>query len=86
LASYPHDGLHGFSVGAVDDRGGAQALRHFETIVVKVDHDYFGRRIELGGEKGGQTDRPGTDDRDLASGHDFAVDHPAFESGWQDVT
>src|ERR1700730_13927565 len=38
LASHPHDRLRGFSVGAVYGRGGAQALRHFETMVVEIDH------------------------------------------------
>jgi hypothetical protein len=36
-------------------------------IVVEIDHDDLGRRIELRGEQRGEADRPRADDRDRAS-------------------
>ena len=63
LAGHLHDRLHGLAVGAVDGRRGAEALRHFKAIVVEIDHDDLGRRVELRGEQRGEPDRPGADDR-----------------------
>ena len=53
----------GLAVGAVDGRGGAEALGYGEAIVVEIDHDDFGRRIELGGEQRCEPNRPRADDR-----------------------
>ena len=57
----------GLAVGAVDRRCGAEALGDLQAIVVEIDHDDLGRRIELGGEQRGQPDRSRADDRDGAS-------------------
>ena len=63
LAGHLHDRLHGLAVGAVDGRRRAEALGHLEAVVVEIDHDDLGRRIELGGEQRGEADRPRADDR-----------------------
>ena len=66
-------------------RGGAEALRHFQAIVVEIDHDDLGGRIELRREQRGEPDRPGADDRHRRTRRDLAVEHAAFEAGRQDV-
>ena len=70
---------------AVDDRRGAEALGHLEAIVVEIDHDDLGRRIELRGQQRGEPDRPDADDRHGAARLHLAVEHAAFEAGRQDV-
>ena len=64
---------------------GAETLRHFKAIVVEIDHDDLGRRVELGGEQRREPDRPRTDDRHGAARLHLAVEHAALEAGRQDV-
>ena len=66
-------------------RRGAEALGHLEAIVVEIDHDDLGRRVELRGEQRREPDRPRADDRHGASRLDLAVEHAALEAGRQDV-
>ena len=54
--------LDRLAVGAVDGRGGAEALGDLKAVVVQIDHDDLGRRIELRGQQRRQADRPGADD------------------------
>ena len=70
---------------AVDDRRGAEALRHFKAIVVEIDHDDLGRRVELRREQRGEPDRSRADDRHRAPRLNLAVEHAALEAGRQDV-
>ena len=85
LAGQLHDRLQGLAVGAVDGRRGAEALGHLKPIVVEIDHDDLGRRVELGGEEGCEPDRARADDRHGAARRNLAVEHAALEAGRQDV-
>src|SRR5450759_3224360 len=85
LVGHFHDRLQGLAVGAVDRRRGTEALGHFKAIVIKIDHDDLGRRIELGGDQRGEPNRPRADDRHGAPRRNLAVEHAALEAGWQDV-
>jgi hypothetical protein len=80
-----HDRLDGLAVGAVDGRRGAETLRHVKAIVVEIDHDDLGRRVELCSQQGGESNRPRADDRHAAPRLNPAVEHPAFEAGRKDV-
>ena len=53
----------GLAVGAVDGRRGAEALGDLQAVVVEIDHDDLGRRIELRRQQRGEPDRSGADDR-----------------------
>ena len=77
--------LDRLAVAAVDGLRRAEALGDLQAVVVEVDHDDLARRIELGGQQGGQTDRSGADDGHGGAGLDLAVEHAAFEAGRQDV-
>ena len=77
--------LPGLAVDAVDDRRGAEALRHLEATIIAIDHDDLGRRIELGGEKGREPDRSRSDNSHGVARLNLAVEHAALEAGWQDV-
>ena len=70
---------------AVDRRRGAEALGDFQAIVVEIDHDDLGRRIELRGQQRRQPDRAGADDRHGVARLHLAVEHAALEAGRQDV-
>src|SRR5882724_575435 len=75
-----NDGVCRVALGAVDGRRGAKAPGDVQTVVVEVDHDDLGRGIELRGEKGSESDRARTDDRDRAPRFDFAVENAALEA------
>ena len=79
------DPLGRLAVGAVDRLRRAETPRDLQAVVVEIDHDDFGRRIELRREQRGEADRPRPDDRDARSGRDLAVQHAAFEAGRQNV-
>ena len=85
LAGHLHDRLRGLAVGAVDGRGRAEALGHLKPVVVEIDHDDLGRRVELRRQQRGEPDRSGADDRHGAARLNLAVEHAAFEAGRQDV-
>jgi hypothetical protein len=74
-----------FERGAVDARGSAEVRRHFQAIVVEINHDDLGRREELRSEQGRKPNRPRADNGDRASGLNLAVEHPTFEPCRQDV-
>ena len=80
------DLLNRLSVLAVHRLCGAETPRHFEAILIEIDHDDFRRRIELCGEKRGEADRTGADDRDGRARFDFTVEDPTFKAGRQDIT
>ena len=65
--------------------GGAEFLGHRQPVVVEIDRDDFGRRVELRGEKRGEPDRPDTHDRHDAAWLNLAVEHAALKAGRQDV-
>lgn len=65
--------------------GGPEPARDVQTIVVEIDHDNLGGEIELGGQQGGQADRPGADDGHGRARSDLAVEDAAFEARRQDV-
>ena len=73
------------TVSAVDRRRGAEPFCHPKTIVVEIDHDDLGRRVELSGEQRGQSNRSGADDRHGASWLYLAVEHTALEACRQNV-
>ena len=73
------------AVGAVDGRGGAEAFCDFQAVVIQVDHDDLGRRVELRRQQRRQADRPRTDDGDGAARLHLAVEHAAFEARGQDI-
>jgi hypothetical protein len=80
-----HDLFHGLAVLVVDDSCGPEAGRHFKPVVVKIDHDDFGRRVELGRQKRGESDRTGADDRHRRSRLNLPVEHAALEPGRKNV-
>jgi hypothetical protein len=49
MAGQFQDRLQGAPIGTVDGCGGPETLCHFKAIVVEIDHDDLGRRVELGG-------------------------------------
>ena len=60
-------------------------LAIFKPVIVEIDHDDLGRRIELGRQQRRETDRSRADDRNGVAGLNFAVEHAAFEPGRQDI-
>ena len=73
------------SVRAVDRLRRAELPGKPQTVVVEIDHDDLGRRIELRGQQCGETDRSSADDGDCRARRYLAVEHAAFEAGRQDV-
>ena len=57
-----------------------------QAVVIHVDHDDLGRRIELRGEQGCEPDRAGTDNGDGRARLNLAVEHAAFKARGEDVT
>ena len=43
-------------------------LRDLQAVVVEIDHDDLGRRVELRRQQGGKPDGAGADDRDRRAG------------------
>ena len=56
-----------------------------KAIVVEIDHDDLGRRVELGGEQSREPNRSRAHDRHGAARRNLAVEHAALEAGRQDV-
>ena len=57
-----------------------------QAVIIHIDHDSLGRRIELRREQGGEPDGAGANDGDGRARLNLAVEHAAFEAGGQDVT
>ena len=57
-----------------------------QAVIIHVDHDNLGRRIELRREQGGEPDGAGTDNGDGRTRLHLAVEHAAFKAGGKDVT
>ena len=57
VAGHLHDLLDGLAVVAVDGRGGAEALGDLKPVVVEIDHDDLGRRVELRRQQRRESDR-----------------------------
>src|SRR5262245_14664791 len=79
------DALGGFAVGAVDGLRRTELARDGEPLVVQIDHDDPGRRIELRREQRRQSYRPRADNGDRSTWSDLAIQHSALESGWEDI-
>ena len=79
------DRFSGFAVGAVDARGGAEAIRRFKPVVVQINHVNLGWREELRGKQRCQPNWPETDDRNCASRLNLPVQDATLEAGRQDV-
>src|ERR1035437_5548488 len=77
--------LDGVAVTAVDDVRCAEARRNREALVVQIDHDDLGGRVELGGEQRSEPDRPRSDDRYRAPRRDLTVEDAALETGRQNI-
>src|ERR1700733_9058080 len=45
------DRLQGLAIGTVDDCRCTEPLCHLKSVVVEIDHDDIGRRVELGGKQ-----------------------------------
>jgi hypothetical protein len=73
------------SVLAVDRLRCAETPRHLEPVVIEINHDDLGGRIELRGEKRGEADRTGPDNRDRRARLDSAVEDPAFKASRQNI-
>ena len=51
------------AIAAVDQPGRAELPGHFQAVVIDIDHDHFGRGVELRRQQCRQPDRPGPHDR-----------------------
>ena len=65
--------------------GGAETPGYLETVVVEVDHDELGRRVELRREQRRQANRTRAHDCHRRARLDFAVEHATLEAGGEDV-
>jgi hypothetical protein len=54
-------------------------------VIIEVDHDDRGWRVELRGQQRGESNRTGADNRHRAARRNLAVEHAAFEACRQDV-
>ena len=86
LAGHRHDRFRSFAVSTVDDGGGTEPLADVEAIVIEIDHNDFGGRVELGGQKRRQSNWSRPDDCDSAARLDFAIEDAALETCWQNIT
>jgi len=55
-------------------------------MIVKVNHDYFGGRVELRRQKRRQSHGTSTCDRDPIAGLNLAIEDAALKARWEDVT
>lgn len=85
LAGHRHDRLQCLPIGAVDGCRSAEAPGYFKAVVVKINHNDLGRRVELGGEECCEPNRARTDDRHGISRRNLAVEHAALKASGQDV-
>jgi hypothetical protein len=85
LAGHRHDRFCRLAITAVDGRGSAEPLGDLQAIVIQINHDDLGRRIELRGQQRGKTYRPGPNDGDGAARLDLAVQHTALKAGREDI-
>jgi hypothetical protein len=81
-----HDLLYRLAVLVVDDRRRAETGGQLQAVIIYVNHNNLGRRIELRREQGGEPDGAGANDGDGRARLNLAVEHAAFEAGGQDVT
>jgi len=81
-----HDLLNGAAGGAVDHAGRAELPGDVQPLVVEVNHHDAVRRVELGRQQRGESDRAGADNGDGVAGLYPAIQHATFEAGREDVT
>src|SRR5450631_2398600 len=81
----PHDLLLGLAAATIDNGRSAEALPCFQAVVVDIDQDELGRRIELRSEQGRKSDWTRPDNGDNTARLHLAVDDATFECGGQNV-
>lgn len=80
-----HHGFDSLVSRAIDRLRSTKPLRGLKAIIIEINHNDFGRRIELRGQQRCKTDRSGADDRDRAAWRDLAVENAALEACRQNI-